>query len=182
MTVVLILIIILAWVAFLGPSILRARNRQGRSDSVGDFHHRLAQLGRTNGRHRDHPKRPAALSFQRPLFGPTQNGHGMSPIQRRRRDVLLVLAGIVAVTLLAALVTRSMPMFLLNLLADAALVAYVYMLVQIKQRTHEQRVKVRYLNSAYRPIAPYLADGPEHAGTSQSNGPRLVPLRQTASR
>ena len=106
----------------------------------------------------------------------------MTPIQRRRRDVLLVLAGAVALTLLAALATRSVPMFLLNLLADAALVAYVYMLVQIKQRAHEQRVKVRYLSSPYQPITPYLLDGPERAGTSQSNGPRLVPLRQTASR
>ena len=182
MTVVLILIIILAWVAFLGPSILRARNRQGRSDSVGDFHHRLNQLGRTNGRHRDHPKRPPAMSFQRPMFGPTPSGRPMTPIQRRRRDVLLVLAGLAGVTLLAALVTRSVPMFLLNLLADAALVAYVYMLVQVKQRAREQRVKVRYLSSAYQPISPYLVDGPEHAGTSRSNGPRLVPLRQTASR
>jgi hypothetical protein len=183
LTVVLILIIALAWVAFLGPSILRARNRQGRTDSVGDFHHRLTQLGRTNGRHRDHPRRPAALSFQRPMFGPTPSGRPMTATQRRRRDVLLVLAGLVAVTLLAALATRSVPMFLLNLLADAALVAYVYMLVQIKQRAREQRVKVRYLNSAsYRPLSPYLVDGPEHAGTSRSNGPRLVPLRQTASR
>jgi len=106
----------------------------------------------------------------------------MTPVQRRRRDVLLVLAGLVAVTLLAALVTRSVPMFLLNLLADAALVAYVYMLVQMKQRAREQRVKVRYLSSAYRPLSPYLVDGPDHAGTSRSNGPRLVPLRQTASR
>ena len=182
MTVVLILIIILAWVAFLGPSILRARNRQGRSDSVGDFHHRLNQLGRTNGRHRDHPKRPPAMSFQRPMFGPTPSGRPMTPIQRRRRDVLLVLAGLAGVTLLAALATRSVPMFLLNLLADAALVAYVYMRVQVKQRAREQRVKVRYLSSAYQPISPYLVDGPEHAGTSRSNGPRLVPLRQTASR
>ena len=182
MTVVLILIIVLAWVAFLGPSILRARNRQGRSDSVGDFHHRLTQLGRTNGRHHGHPKRPAALSFHRPMFGPTPNGRPMTPVQRRRRDVLLVLAGGVGVTLLAALATRSVPIFLLNLLADAALVAYVYMLVQIKQRAHEQRVKVRYLNSAYRPLSPYRLDGPDRAGTSQSNGPRLVPLQQTATR
>jgi hypothetical protein len=182
LTVVLILIIALAWIAFLGPSILRARNRQGRSDSVGDFHHRLTQLGRTNGRHRDQPKGPAALSFHHPMFGPTASGRPMTPIQRRRRDVLLVLAGLVAVTLLAALATRSVPMFLLNLLADAALVAYVYMLVQVKQRAHEQRVKVRYLSSAYRPIAPHMLDGRDRAGTSQSNGPRLVPLRQTASR
>jgi hypothetical protein len=181
LTVVLVLIIVLAWVAFLGPSIVRARNRQGRSDSVGDFHHRLTQLGRTNGRHRDHAMRPAALSFQRPLFGPVTPGRPMTPVQRRRRDVLLVLAGLVALTFLAAVATRSVPMFLLNLLADAALVAYVYMLLQVKQRAREQRVKVRYLSSAYRPLSPYL-DGPEHAGTSQSKGPRLVPLQQTASR
>ena len=89
MTVLVILIIGLAWVAFLGPSILRARNRQGRTDSVGDFSHRLTQLGRTNGRHSDRRhERSSSLSMQRPLFAPSRSTHQMTPTQKRRRDVL----------------------------------------------------------------------------------------------
>jgi hypothetical protein len=106
----------------------------------------------------------------------------MTATQKRRRVVLFVLAGVVAVTLLAAVALRSAPVFVLNVLADAALAAYVYMLVQIKQRARERRVKVRFLGSAYRPRVPYLVDKSGRAGTSQSNGPRLVPLQQTASR
>ncbi|MEX1009035.1 MAG: hypothetical protein WD271_14485 [Acidimicrobiia bacterium] len=181
MTVVVILVIGLAWVAFLGPTILRARNRQGRSDSVGDFHHRLTQLGRTNGRHGDREK-STGLSLHRPMFAPSASHSPMSTVQKRRRDILLVLAGAVGATLLVAVATQSTPLILLNLLADAALLAYVYMLVQIRQRAREQRVKVRFLGSAYRRPAPYLLDGPDQFGTSESNGPRLVPLRQTASR
>ncbi len=182
MTVVVILIIGLAWVAFLGPTILRARNRQGRSDSVGDFHHRLTQLGRTNGRHGDPRARSNGLSLQRPMFAPSASHRPMSAVQKRRRDILLVLAGVAGVTLLVAVAARSTPLILLNLLADAALVAYMYMLVQIRQHAREQRVKVRFLGSAYRSPAPYLLDRSDHFGSSESNGPRLVPLRQTASR
>jgi hypothetical protein len=105
----------------------------------------------------------------------------MSAVQKRRRDILLVLAGVAGFTLLVAVATQSMPLVLLNLLADAALVAYVYMLIQIRQNVREQRGKVRFLGSAYRSPAPYLLDG-DHLGSSESNGPRLVPLRQTASR
>jgi hypothetical protein len=182
LTIALILIIGLAWLVFLGPTILRARNRQGRSDSVGDFHHRLTQLGRTNGRHRDHPNRPARMSMQRPLYGPRPSTRPMTPTQKRRRDVLLVLCGLVAVTLLATVALRSTPVLLLNVLADAALIAYVFMLVQVKRRAREERAKVRFLGSAYRAPAAYLVDVPDHVGSSESSGPRLVPLRQTASR
>jgi hypothetical protein len=183
LTVLIIVVIGLAWVAFLGPTILRARNRQGRTDSVGDFSHRLTQLGRTNGRNGDRRNDGSqSLSMQRPLFAPSRATHRMTPAQKRRRDVLLVLGGAVAVTLVAAVYTRSTPFLLLNLLADAALVAYVFLLVQIRHQAQEQRTKVRFLGSAYQRPAPYLLDGQDHFGSSESNGPRLVPLRQTASR
>jgi hypothetical protein len=181
LTIVLILIIGLAWIAFLGPTILRARNRQGRSDSVGDFHHRLTLLGRTNGRNRDRSSQRTGRSPQRAAFGP-QAAHPMTHVQRRRRDVLLVLAALVVITLCIAALTRSMPFILLNIVADVVLVAYVFMLVQAGHRARERHVKVRFVGSTYSPRAPYVRDPTERAGTSASTGPRLVPLRQTASR
>jgi Flp pilus assembly protein TadB len=182
LTVLVIVVIGLAWVAFLGPTIMRARNRQGRTDSVGDFSHRLTLLGRTNGPHGDRRHDRTSLSLQRPLFAPSRSTGRMSAIQKRRRDVLFVLAVAVAVTILLAVVAPSAPFFLLNLLADAALVAYVCLLIQIRHQTYEQRTKVRFLGSAYQRPANYLLDGQDHFGSSESNGPRLVPLRQTASR
>jgi hypothetical protein len=179
LTIVLILILVLAWIAFLGPTILRARNRQGRTDSVGDFHHRLTLLGRTNGRSRDRSN--GRTSSSRGGFGP-QGARPMTHVQRRRRDVLLVLAALVVITLLMAGLTRSMPLILLNLVADVVFVAYVFMLVQAGHRARERHVKVRFVSSAYSPRAPYVRDPTDRAGTSTSSGPRLVPLRQTASR
>jgi len=182
-TVVVILIIGLAWAAFLGPTILRARDRQGRSDSVGDFRHRLAQLGRTNGgqgdRYLDHP---GSLVRQRASSAPSPSPRPMTPVQKRRRDILLGLAGAVGFTFLLAVATRSASLILLHLLADAALVAYVYLLVQIRERAREQSGKVRFLSSAHREPTPYLLDRSDRFGTSESTGPRLVPLRQTAAR
>ena len=50
MTIAVILILGVLWVAVLVPPILRARGQQGRSDSVGDFTYKLSTLGRANGR------------------------------------------------------------------------------------------------------------------------------------
>jgi hypothetical protein len=182
LTIVLILIIGLAWIAFLGPTILRARNRQGRSDSVGDFHHRLTLLGRTNGRHRDRSSASRRMSAQRASFGPRGAARPMTHVQRRRRDVLLALAALMVITLVVAVLVRSMPFILVNLVADVVFVAYLFMLVQAGHRAREHRVKVRFVSSTYHPRAPYVRDPTERAGTSTSTGPRLVPLRQTASR
>jgi hypothetical protein len=182
LTIVVILILGLAWIAFLGPTILRARNRQGRSDSVGDFHHRLTLLGRTNGRHRDRNPHGSRTSSQRPMFAPNGAARPMTHVQRRRRDVLLVLVVLAVITLVAAVLLRSVPIILLNVVVDVVLVAYLFMLVQAGHRAREQRVKVRFVTSPYHPRAPYVRDPTDRAGTSTSSGPRLVPLRQTASR
>ncbi|MDQ1431957.1 MAG: hypothetical protein QOF40_2559 [Actinomycetota bacterium] len=177
MTIAVILILGVLWIAVLVPPILRARGQQSRSDSVGDFTYKLSTLGRANGSHRE---RPSKTSSQRPMFAPMGPGPAqMSAAQKRRRDVLLILLGVAAATLFLAVLTRSMPFFALQLLADAALGGYVYLLIQHKQRAQEQQAKVRFLGSAYREPTPYF-NGYAGAG-GESSGPRLVPLRQTAS-
>ena len=177
MTIAVILILGVLWVAVLVPPILRARGQQGRSDSVGDFTYKLSTLGRANGSHR---VRPSKTSAQRPMFAPMGPGPAqMSATQKRRRDVLMVLIGVAAATLFLAALTRSTAFFALQLIADVALAGYVYLLIQHKQRAHEQRAKVRFLGSAYREPTPYFSG--YSGGGSESTGPRLVPLRQTAS-
>ena len=178
MTIAVILVLGILWVAVLVPPILRARGAQNRTDSVGDFHHKLRSLGQANG-HRTRPRRTTASS---PIFVPSHtSGGGMNAQQKRRRDVLFVLLGLVAFTFFLAVLMRSMPFIALQLIADVALAGYVYLLLQYKQRAQDQRSKVRYLGSAYREPAPYM-NGRYGSTAGDSSAPRLVPLRQTASR
>ena len=181
MTIVLIAVLGLAWIAFLAPTILRARNNQVRADSVGDFHHRLRALGRTNGTQRKGPRPHRA----QPIHGPVHRGPGsMSPAQKRRRDVLVILSALVGVTLVGAVLQRSMPFIALQLLADAALAGYVYLLIQHKHRAQAQRT-IRPLPGAPRVPAPYVPYPTYHLAEidlrdAGHSTPRLVPLRQTA--
>jgi hypothetical protein len=177
LTIAVIFILGLIWAAVLIPPILRARSAQPRSDSVGDFRYRLSMLGQTNGFHRHRFER---TSVAKPVFAPSTRPGGQSPAQKRRQDVLFVLLGVCAGTLFLAVLSRMTALFGLHLLADGLLAGYVYLLVQYKHRAQEQRTKVRFLSTAYRAPAPYLV-APEGASERESNGPRLVPLRQTAS-
>lgn len=178
MTIAVILVLGILWVAVLVPPILRARGAQSRTDSVGDFHHKLRSLGQANG-HRTRPGRTTASS---PIFVPNHTGSSvMSAQQKRRRDVLFVLLGLAAFTFFLAVLTRNMAFIALQVVADVALAGYVYLLLQYKQRAQEQqRSKVRYLGAAYREPAPYMT-GRYASAPSSTDGPRLVPLRQTAS-
>jgi hypothetical protein len=178
LTIAVILVLGVLWIAVLVPPILRARGQQSRSDSVNDFRYKLSTLGRANGSHRE---RPTRTSSAQPIFVPRGPGPAtMSPAQKRRRDVLLVLLGVVAATFFLAVLTRSMAFVALQVLADVALAGYVYLLIQYKNRTQEQRSGVRYLGAAYREPAPYF--NTQYAPAArESSGPRLVPLRQTAS-
>jgi hypothetical protein len=176
LTIAVILVLGVLWVAVLVPPILRARGAQSRTDSVGDFHHKLRSLGQANG-HRARPRRTTASS---PIFVPTGAGPAsMSAQQKRRRDVLFVLLGVVAATFFLAVLTRSMAFIALQVAADVALAGYVYLLLQYKQRAQGQRSQVRYLGAAYREPTPYMNG--RYASSTDANGSRLVPLRQTAS-
>jgi hypothetical protein len=181
LTFVIIGILLLAWVAFLAPTLLKARNNQVRADSVGDFRHRLHALAGSGGHRRHNAPGPAT----RPILGPMRTpGATMSPAQRRRRDVLLMLAGFAGVTFLAAVAMRSTIVIAVQLLADAALVGYVYLLIQHKQRTQATR-GIRPLPD--RPTAPLYASYPTYGladldrRSRSSVEPRLVPLRTSAS-
>ena len=106
----------------------------------------------------------------------------MSAQQKRRRDVLFVLLGLVGVHVLPRRPARARcRSSLLQLVADVALAGYVYLLLQYKQRAQEQRSKVRYLGARV-PRAGAVHERPvPRRRSSDSSGPRLVPLRQTAS-
>jgi hypothetical protein len=150
--ILVIMVLIVLWAAVLLPPILRSRSASG-SGGVSDFMDGLRSLGRGHARHHGmggpvlhgpvgaprapapSPRHPIAPPMQyRPMPG------GISPMQRRRRNVLVCLAVAVGLTFFAALVMRSMPFYALFLLSLVALGGYCYLLVQLKHQTHAPRV------------------------------------------
>jgi hypothetical protein len=156
-----LLILAVLWAAVLVPPVLRSRT-ESRRGGVGDFTSRLGALtgrhssprsmGARPGRSlRAMPAprlggstRPAGVtgrpgSGARPERSPSQpvaaaTASAMTPAQKRRRDVLLILGGAAVATFLLALMAGSPLLWLLQLLADVMLGVYVFLLVQFKQR------------------------------------------------
>jgi hypothetical protein len=78
-----------------------------------------------------------------PMSAPSLRIPGaMTPIQKRRRDVLCTLLGAVGVTFFMALIGGSMVLWLLWGLTVVALGTYCYLLVQIKQRARARQQAV----------------------------------------
>ena len=165
MAITVLLILVAMWAAVLVPPILRARSVQRSGDTIGDFRYRLNVLGNRAGR-RQHqqPARgtidslarlqaPGASLSAAPVVAPSAGS--MSPVQRRRRDVFLGLAGATGFMFLLALVTGSLFFWFLWLVSASALGGYVYLLLRLKQTAAERVEKVRPL--AGRRPAP-LAD------------------------
>ncbi|MEL7210492.1 MAG: hypothetical protein AAGK32_20055, partial [Actinomycetota bacterium] len=80
-----------------------------------------------------------------PSPAPRRPGSGSAFARRRRRDVLHTLMGIAGVTLVAALGLGGGPLLYLHLLADVALIGFVYLLVQRRKVSAEQEMKVAFL-------------------------------------
>ena len=78
----------------------------------------------------------------------------MSRSQRRRRDVLLVLGVGVLSSLLLAVVAGNPLFWLVQGLTDVLLVAYLALLLRMKQTAIERQAKVHYLPAP--PAAPQL--------------------------
>jgi hypothetical protein len=75
---------------------------------------------------------------------PARKKTGAAIARQRRRDVLHLLLGLVGLTLVAT-VALGGPVLYANLLADVALVTYVYLLVQRRKVHAEQEMKVAFL-------------------------------------
>jgi hypothetical protein len=72
-------------------------------------------------------------------IGPVRVPGAMSPAQRRRRDVLVLMLGIVAIMFLMGIMSGSMVVWVLQVLADVLLGAYVWMLLRLKARNASRR-------------------------------------------
>jgi hypothetical protein len=108
--------------------------------------------------------------------GPVRVPSSMTPAQRRRRDILIGVLAAAGLTFCLALFTRSVAFWMLNLLADGLLAGYVYMLIQLTQRSSERQTKVRPLHGVPTAIPVYSeahVDPPREA--------QVLVLRKTGS-
>jgi len=138
--ILVILVLAVLWAAVLLPPILRSRNESGASPGgIGDFVGKLRE-GLGQGRQSDSSLPPIMGPIGGPMpsmpVGPVRSsgGGGMSPTQRRRRDILIGLMAGAGLTFVMAFLAGSMLFWVLNLLADALLGGYIYLLLQYKAR------------------------------------------------
>jgi len=128
-----LLILAVLWAAVLVPPVLRSRS-ETRRRTVGDFTSRLGALNRQSS-----PTRSIGVRPERPLHAVASSRDGsvrqhapMTPAQKRRRDVLIVLGGAAIATLLLAVVTGNPLLWVLQIAADVSLGAYMFLLVALK--------------------------------------------------
>ena len=149
MAIPVLLILAVLWAAVLIPPLFKARTERRRGDSIGDFSYKIGVIGRTGGFTASRPLPPAPMSLAGTMGAPRPRPGaapaGMTTAQRRRRDVLVGLLAAVVVTLLAAVLTGSTVMWVVQLAVDVLLVTYVVLLVRMRTLAREQKAKVRYL-------------------------------------
>jgi hypothetical protein len=146
LAILVILVLAVLWAAVLVPPILRSRAESGAAGGISDFFGRMRE-GLGHRAHGGDPMMPALQPIMGPVspmggspgyssapLGPVQVPGGMTPAQRRRRDVLVGLLGAVGITLVMALFSSGIAFWVLHLLADAMLAGYVYLLLQLKAR------------------------------------------------
>jgi hypothetical protein len=164
-TTVLVLVILgLIWAAVLVPPYLQNRREHRPGDSIASFRHQLAVIERATPEGRARSTTRLEPRFDAPRYAPTQTSYvpmraqrpvspaarrsmgGQAEIKKRRKDVFLTLLGVVGVTFLLA-VAMGGSMWMLQLLADVALVAYVGLLIRFQQVASERDLKVRFLDA-----------------------------------
>jgi hypothetical protein len=126
------------------------------------------------------------------MGGPVRTPGGMTPQQRRRRDVLVGLLAAAGLTFLMALFAGSPIFWVLQLLADALLAGYVYLLLQFKARANAGMSRPQPMTPPAYPGVPgpvtsnvaHLSAHRREPALSHVDAPRgatVLALRRTAS-
>ena len=143
------------WACFLVPPVLR-RHREGRpSSSVTSFRRQLSTLERATPGTSLRPPQPSYRGA--PALGTSSARLARAEVLRRRQNVLVGLLGATGFTFLLAVLATGALTVLLFLASAGSLAAYVYALVQLRQRAVEAQSKVRVLRPPARPVAAPLA-------------------------
>lgn len=142
MTIPVLIILGALWAAVLVPPLLRARSDR-RSGAIGDYAHTLGVL-KPNSRTLNTIARPAAGLVDGSMH--SQRHNRGAAIRKRRRDVFTALLASAGITLVLAFVLSSPLVWLIHILVDLVLGAYIYILLQIKeqQRLRKMNAPVSY--------------------------------------
>lgn len=132
MTIPLLIILGFLWAAVLVPPLLRARSER-KSGAIGDYAHSLGALKTSNRTIRSMPRTAAGLvdgnmhRAQKPM---------MTDVNKRRANVLQGLIAFVGATFFLAIAVPSMRgmFFIFCFLGLLSLGAYIYMLLQLKEK------------------------------------------------
>jgi hypothetical protein len=128
-----LLILAVLWAAVLVPPVLRSRS-ETRRGSVGEFTSRLGALNPRPSPASIGPRRGRSLHAV-PTPGASGAPTPMTPAQKRRRDVLIVLGGAAIVTFLLAMVAGNPLMWGVQIAIDVFVAAYLLLLAQMKHRS-----------------------------------------------
>jgi hypothetical protein len=131
LTFVVLVILAACWAVVLVPPLLRARTERS-GDPITDFNFRLGVLGQTNG----------SLDIER---SPQVRVSRSQRAAQRRRQVIQVLAGGVAVTLLLAYVMQQPIFWALQVAVDVLFAGYLALWAYVRSVRIDRAAKVRNL-------------------------------------
>ena len=161
MTPLIVVILAVAWIVVLVPPLLRSRSDGRPSTSIGSFRQQLATLSRT-GPERRAVVRPLHREMPRATYPPRLAAvpqHRRAPVgysvrssradvKRRRQNVLVALLATAAFTAIGGFVFGVGPLIGVNLIVDALLVFYVYLLVQLRRAEEDRALRDAWSRAA----------------------------------
>jgi hypothetical protein len=177
LTIVVLLFLAGIWAAVLIPPILRARTEGRPADSIGSFRRQLHVLERTGPVTVPPANRLLSSQGSASPAGPVLNLTGASPVvtyprpsrtsmaRKRRRDVFYALSSAMGATLVLGLLPGMRALLAVHLVLDVLFVAYVALLVRMRNLAAEREMKLRFLPgaNAYGASASYGMGYPEPA-------------------
>lgn len=158
MTQLLVVVLAVMWIVVIVPPLLRSRAIGRPSASVGDFRRHLSNLQTKHPQGRSPYGAPSQLrpvaAYRAPQGGRpvARRATVVSPVRtamRQRRQNILV--GLLGAAVLSGLLGFGMGMrtfMTINLVVDALLIGYVYLLVQIKKTTQTKAVSFDWSRAA----------------------------------
>lgn len=155
--VALLLILAAIWAGVV-VTLVRDRVSERPGDSIGSFRNQLRVLQRTapaTVSPANTLRTPGAIPAAR-RSGPTPSELAHQRTLERRRQVFASLLAGMAITLLMGLVPALRPMLWVHLLLDVCFVAYVALLVNLRNQAAEREMKLRFLPGREQAVEPAL--------------------------
>ena len=153
-----LLILAALWGAVLIPPALRARAEASPADSIGSFRRQLRILQRTApgavaSVTAIHPPWPVSPAGGR-AAGPNRAARARA--QKRRRDIFFALLAGMAGSLLLGFLPALRVMWGLHVALDVTFLAYVALLLRMRNVAAERDMKVRFLPGSTAELPPLL--------------------------